>query len=142
MLRLPVRGYRVVHRAGSVTRIADNPSKFSRVYVDIIHHADWCETSLVARYPDLAAAARRFGLYERLDYLLHVPIPDMNGENGFYEETVRYLRRHVKDTLFGPHLTGKNRIYLLLFTLAPRSVRKIHWKLRGKKILAEGKITA
>ena len=142
VLRLPVRGYRVVHRAGSVTRIADNPSKFSRVYVDIIHHADWCETSLVARYPDLAAAARRFGLYERLDYLLHVPIPDMNGENGFYEETVRYLRRHVKDTLFGPHLTGKNRIYLLLFTLAPRSVRKIHWKLRGKKILAEGKITA
>ncbi len=142
VLRLPVRGYRVVHRAGSVTRIADNPSKFSRVYVDIIHHADWCETGLVARYPDLAAAARRFGLYERLDYLLHVPIPDMNGENGFYEETVRYLRRHVKDTLFGPHLTGKNRIYLLLFTLAPRSVRKIHWKLRGKKILAEGKITA
>lgn len=142
VLRLPMRGYRVVHRAGSVTRTADNPSKFSRVYVDIIHHADWCETSLVERYPDLAAAARRFGLYERLDYLLHVPIADMNRENAFYRETVRYLRRHVRDSLFVPHLTGKNRIYLLLFTLAPRSVRKVHWSLRGKKILAEGKITA
>lgn len=142
VLRLPLRGYRVVHRAGSVTRISDNPSKFSRVYVDIIRHADWCEQNLVLRFPDLGPAARRFGLYERLDYLLHVPIPDMTRENAFYRGTVAYLRGHFRDIFRCPALTAKNRVYLLLFATAPRLVRKVHWKIRGKKILAERGITA
>lgn len=141
VLRLPERGYVVIHRQGSVTR-TDNPSKFSRAYVDIVRHADWCEQHLVEHYPDLKTAARRFGLYERLDYLLHVPIPDMNRENEFYMDVVHYLRRHIRDTFQSPYLTAKNRLYLLLFTLAPRFTRQVHWKIRGRKILSEGRITA
>lgn len=134
--RLPEIGYRVVHRKGSLTRRA-NPSQFSRVYIAIIEHADYIEKELVPRYPQLATAAVRFGLYERLDYLLHVPIADMTSHNTFYREVVAYLRSHFAAMVGNPYLSCKNKVYLTLLTIAPRLTRKVHWALRGKAILAE-----
>ena len=134
---LPQVGYRVVHRAGSLTR-RSNPSQFSKVYISIVEHADYVEHELVPRYPGLREAALRFGLFERLDYLLHVPIADMTASNLFYRNVVRYLRGNFTGMLRCPYLTVKNKLYLLLLTIAPRLTRQIHWRLRGKKILAEG----
>ncbi len=135
MLLLPEVGYRVVHRKGSLTRRA-NPTQFSPAYIAIVQHADYVEQVLVPRHQELAAAAGRFGLYERLDYLLHVPIPDMSRENDFYQGVIRYLRQHFAGMWTSRGLTLKNKIYLTLFTLCPRFTREVHWKLRGKQILA------
>ncbi len=135
---LPEIGYRVVHRRGSLTRRA-NPSQFSRVYIAIVEHADYIEERLVPKYPELAGAARRFGLFERLDYLLHVPIQDMNRGNWFYQKTVKYLRKNFVSMLQNPDLTKKNKIYLTLLSIAPKLTRQIHWALRKKAILADAK---
>lgn len=133
VLRIPETGYQVVHRRGSATRRAD-ASHFSRAYVDIIHHADAVEREIVPRYPALRKEAVRFGLYERLDYLLHVPIEDMNSRNTFYTEVCSYLKNHFKEMLDSPWLTGKNKLYLTLLTAAPKTVRRVHRLLRGKKL--------
>lgn len=133
VLRLPEIGYCVMHRPGSATRRAA-ATQFSRAYVDIVRHADYVETSLVPHYPALAPAALRFGLYERLDYLLHVPIPDMNAANTFYCNVVSCLRRNFLRMWRVPHLTAKNRLYLTILSIAPRKARQLHWKLRGKAI--------
>ena len=38
---------------------------------------------------------------------------------------------HVGDTIKNPYLTGKNKVYRLLLTAAPRTVRGVHaWKMR------------
>ncbi|MDO4285123.1 MAG: glycosyltransferase family A protein [Eubacteriales bacterium] len=129
VLCLPDTGYHVVHRAGSVTRRLD-ASQFSRSYIDIVRHADYVEEEVCVRYPSLQRQARRFGLYERLDYLLHVPVSDMTGSNAFYRGVIGYLRRHVADTLRSPYLDRKSRLYLLLFTIAPRTLRRAHKALR------------
>ncbi|WP_242622598.1 glycosyltransferase family 2 protein [Lachnoclostridium sp. Marseille-P6806] len=129
VLLIPKTGYHVVHRAGSATRRA-NAGQFSRAYIDIVRQADYVEDEVVKKYPALRAAARRFGLYERMDYMLHVPIGDMHVGNAFYVETLRYLRSHFADTLFIPVLTVKNRLYLALFTLCPRLARNVHRRLR------------
>ena len=55
----------------------------------------------------------------------------MTKDNVFYAKVKRYLRRHVQDTVRNPYLTGKNKVYLLLLTAAPRTVRGVHaWKMR------------
>ena len=133
ILQIPMVGYNVVHRAGSATRRA-NANQFSKAYVDIIKHSDYVEKDLVPvmseKSATFAQSARRFGLYQRMDYMLHVPIADMNADNDFYDSVCRYLKGHYADTLRNPGLTLKNRLYLTLFTICPKFTRKVHAAIR------------
>ncbi len=122
---LPEQGYHVVCRRESTTRRKTKDS-FSRVFLDIVDNADRIQELVDNEYPGLYAYAVRFNLYQRLDYLLHVPISQMTAENTFYRNVIKYLRRHVPDTLRNPYLTRKNKGYLLLLTAAPKTVRSVH----------------
>ncbi len=123
VLILPKQCYHVVCRRESTTRKRTRDS-FSRVFVDIVNNADEVQLLVDREYPGLHDCAVRFNLYQRLDYLLHVPIPQMKG--AFCRGVVGYLRRHVPDIVTNPYLTGKNKIYLLLLSVAPETVRKVH----------------
>ncbi|MBQ9991308.1 MAG: glycosyltransferase family 2 protein [Lachnospiraceae bacterium] len=122
---LPKQEYHVFYRIGSNTRKKDK-NDFSRVFMDIVDNADVAMELVEKHYPSLRQVCIRFGLYQRLDYLLHIPIPQMNGKNEFYVRVKRWLQRHVGDILNNPYLTKKERIYLLLLTPAPRTVRWVH----------------
>lgn len=128
---LPKQCYHVVSRQESTTRRRTKNS-FSRVFMDIVDNADMMQFLVDEKYPQLHDYAVRFNLYQRLDYLLHVPIVQMTGENEFYNKVIKYLRGHVRDTMRNPYLTRKNKIYLLLLTIAPRTVRSVHaWKMKA-----------
>lgn len=122
---LPKQGYHVVARKTSTTR-ARTKDSFSRVFTDIVENADRMQTLADEKYPALHAYAIRFNLYQRLDYLLHVPISQMRADNAFYGSVKTYLRRHVADTIKNPYLTNKNKVYLLLLTMAPKLIRRLH----------------
>lgn len=129
---LPEQGYHVVCRADSTTR-SRSADSFSRVFTDIVENADAMERLVKKRYPDLTLYAVRFGLFQRLEYMLHVPIGRMNGKEHFYVQVKRYLRRHIVDTIRNPYLTKKNRCYLVLLTIAPKSVRSVHaWMMQRR----------
>ena len=70
--------------------------------------------------------AVRFALFQRLDYMLHIPISMMNKENEFYMQVWDYLKRHKKEIKQNPYLTKKNKQYLLLLATAPAQARKVH----------------
>lgn len=126
---LPKQCYHVVCRRQSTTR-AKTKESFSRVFLDIVDNADKIQVLVDRNYPGLHSYAIRFNLYQRLDYLLHVPIPQMTKDNNFYHNVKTYLRKHVLDSIINPYLTGKNKIYLLLLTIAPKTVRRVHaWKM-------------
>lgn len=130
---LPKQCYHVVCRQTSTTR-SRTKDNFSRVFLDIVDNADRMQVLVDERYPALHDYAIRFNLYQRLDYLLHVPVSRMTAENAFYCEVKKYLRLHLRDTVRNPYLTGKNKAYLLLLTAAPRTVRKIHaWKMAVRR---------
>ncbi len=130
---LPDQEYHVFYRMGSNTRRQDK-NDFSRVFTDIVENADRAMEVVEKHYPGLRRKAVRFGLYQRLDYLLHIPIAQMQRDNRFYCRIKRYLRRHLADTLTNPWLNGKNRVYLLLLTLAPKWVRRVHsYKMNCKQ---------
>ena len=122
---LPQQEYHVFYRIGSNTRKASG-EEFSRVYMDIVDNADLIEEITAAACPELKTEARRFALYQRLDYMLHIPISRMTRENTFYCSVKRYLRKHWMDSVFNPLLSRKEKIYLLLLTAAPKTVRKVH----------------
>ena len=122
---LPGYCYHVFYRIGSNTR-KQSKEEFSRVFVDIVNNADMVYDKVMQDFPQLESEAIRFNLYQRLDYLLHIPLSQMTGENRMYQQVVTYLRTHRKDICRNPWLTRKNRVYLMLFATAPKTVRRVH----------------
>lgn len=126
---LPGQLYHVFYRIGSNTRKKDK-NEFSRVFMDIVENADAAQKIVDKCYPDLKGVCIRFGLFQRLDYMLHIPVGQMNSKNEFYVQVKKYLREHLKDTITNPYLTKKNKIYLMLLTVAPKMVRVLHQKVK------------
>ena len=129
VVSLPGQAYHVFYRIGSNSRKADK-EQFSRVFGDCVVNADMVEELVAENYPDLKAVALRFGVFQRLEYLLHIPISQMTRDNTFYRQVVAWLRKRLLRALGNKHLTGKNKIYMLLFAISPRGIRIIHKKLR------------
>lgn len=129
VLSLPGYGYHVFYRIGSNSRKKDKED-FSRVYGDCVDNADLAGELVEKSYPDLRDTAFRFGIFQRLEYLLHIPISQMTKENRQYMEIVRYLRKNWVKALFNKQLTGKNKLYHILFAIAPKNLRIIHKKLK------------
>ena len=91
-----------------------------------------CKTPEVEKsYPDLKKEALRFNLFQRLEYLLHIPIRQMTKSDNYYLSVVKYVRRHYFLQMLNPYLTFKNKIYLCLLGAAPRTVRVVHARLKG-----------
>lgn len=135
IVSVPERVYTVFYRSGSNTRM-DSAEKFSRVYGDCVDNADMVTGLVQDRYPGLLGTAMRFGLYQRLEYLLHIPIKDMKKSNGQYADITRYLRENRGEICRNGELTKKQKSYLLLFSVMPATIRKVHrWLKNGFPLL-------
>ena len=128
---LPEQDYHVFYRYGSNTRTRDD-EEFPQVFTDIVRNADRVQKIVEEKYPALLPEAMRFGLFQRLDYMLHIPISQMNRENEFYCQVRDYLKAHRQDVLESPYLTGKNKEYLLLLGIMPKLARKFHRMMKKK----------
>lgn len=131
IVSLPYCGYHVFYRIGSNTRKKD-ANEFSRVYADCVDNADMVFELVKENFPSLEKVAIRFGLFQRMDYLLHIPILQMKKDNKQYKEVCRYIRKHFFHMLASKYLTFKNKIYLTLFAIAAKGVRKVHALIRNK----------
>lgn len=130
VVSLPGYKYHVFYRSGSNSRVKGK-DEFSRVFADNVENADLVEKIVKEDYPELRETAVRFGLFQRLDYLLHIPVSLMDKSNSEYESVVKYVRNHFPGFLFNKFLTGKNKVYLTLFTIMPKGIRQIHAKIKG-----------
>lgn len=121
--------YHVFYRMGSNSRRAGR-KEFSRVFADCVENADMVAEIVARDYPELADTAFRFGVFQRLEYMLHIPISQMTGDNAMYRGIVSYLRKNWLRSMTNKILTGKNKVYHTLFALAPRGIRKLHARFR------------
>lgn len=125
LLSLPGQAYHVFYRIGSNSRKADRED-FSRVYGDCVDNADMAAGIVARDYPGLDREALRFGVFQRLEYLLHIPISQMCRENMQYRAIVKWLRGNWARGMANPCLTLKNKVYHTLFAIAPRGIRRLH----------------
>lgn len=133
---VPERVYNVFYKSGSNTRTGSE-KKFSTVYGDNVDNADMVAGIVERHYPGLAKTAVRFGLYQRLDYLLHIPIEEMGKGNEQYSDIVRYLKKNRGEIWKSEELGRKQKVYLLLFSVMPVVVRKGHrWVKHCSSIFA------
>lgn len=125
IISLPCQSYHVFYRIGSNTRKKDE-NEFSCAFADSVDNAGMVQEIVDKEFPELKKIALRFNLYQRLEYLLHIPIPQMKKSNRKYREIVAYIRRHWFNTIGNPYLTAKNKIYLTAFAAAPKTIKKLH----------------
>ncbi len=132
IVSLPDQAYHVFYRIGSNSRKADRET-FSPVYADCVENADMVEGIVRRDYPELEETAFRFGIFQRLEYLLHIPISQMTKDNAVYRGIVAYLRRNWRRAMQSRILTRKNKAYHTLFVIAPRGLRRLHaaWRHRA-----------
>lgn len=128
ILSLPQQTYHVFYRMGSNTR---TKTGFSRVYEDIVENSDWIGELVEKQYPALKEHALRFAIYQRIEYMLHIPIDMMNADNRMYQSIIRFLRRNWWKGLRNGYLTKKNKCYLIVFAICPKMARKVH-KMLGR----------
>ncbi len=127
---LPEQSYHVFYRMGSNSRRVGRED-FSRVFADSVENADMVAEMVAGCYPELAETAFRFGVFQRLEYMLHIPISQMKRDNEEYRGIVRYLRKNWGKGMRNPVLTRKNKVYHTLFAVSPRGIRKVHAALKG-----------
>ncbi|MBQ7776475.1 MAG: glycosyltransferase family 2 protein [Lachnospiraceae bacterium] len=129
IVSLPKQTYHVFYRIGSNTRKVDKEA-FSRVFGDNVNNADMVNELVQEKYPKLTDIAFRFGICQRLEYLLHVPISKMTGENVQYAAICKYMKKNWLKAMKNKHLTAKNKVYTWLFAIAPKGIRVVHKRLR------------
>lgn len=132
IVSLPGQCYHVFYRIGSNSRKADK-EEFSRVYGDCVDNADRVTELVKEKFPELRETALRFNVFQRLEYLLHIPISQMTGDNEMYRKIVRYLRKNWAKSMGNPILTRKNKIYHTLFAISPKTLRKVHRAMKRAK---------
>ena len=132
LVSLPEQAYHVFYRVGSNSR-KEEKTGFSRVFGDSVENADMVMEIVKRQYPELEETAFRFGIFQRLEYLLHIPIQQMRTDNIMYRDIVGYMRKHWMSSMGNPILTGKNKVYHTLFAIAPKTLRRLHaaWRLRA-----------
>lgn len=129
LVSLPGQAYHVFYRIGSNSRKADKEN-FSRVFGDCVDNADMAAEIVEKDYPQLKETALRFGVFQRLEYLLHIPVSQMTGDNTQYRAIVKWLRQNWWKAMKNPILTKKNKCYHTLFAVAPKGIRVLHKKLK------------
>ena len=127
---VPGQSYHVFYRPDSNTR---KQTGFSRVYADNVDNADMVQKLVADTWPEdeeLAEIAFRFGIFQRLDYLLHIPTEQMTKDNVFYRNVVKYMRKTWRRAMKNPCLTVRIAIYNSFFPMVPRKIRVLHTKVK------------
>lgn len=131
LVSLPQQAYHVFYRMGSNSRRVDK-NDFSRVYGDCVDNADMVMELVKESFPELVDVALRFGVFQRLEYLLHIPIVQMTKEQKQYRAIVKWMRENWLGSMKNPYLTGKNKCYHTLFAIAPKGIRVLHARLKKR----------
>lgn len=130
IVSLPEQTYHVFYKIGSNTR-KENKEFFSTVYFDGVVNADMVLDLVKSKCSNLETVAIRFGVFQRLEYLLHIPTSQMHQKNQDYRTIVKWLRKNLLLGLLNPYLNKKNKCYLIILAIMPKGARVMHRKMKG-----------
>ena len=119
---LEKNGYNIVLRHGSNSR-----NKFGEVfYNSMIENSDRAFKMMEESYPELREEGIRFWYFQRLDYMLHIPVSYMKKTNTVCWNIIRDLKKGRKQIKNNAFLTQKEKRNLLILSYAPRMSKRFH----------------
>lgn len=122
--------YNILVRAGSNQRGGFKP----HLYEAMIDNSDLAFSVMEKNFPQFRTEAIRFRFFQRLDYLLHIPVEKMTLDNVYYNKIIREIRKEKKLWQNNPHLTGKEKRNLKILSVCPKFSKRIHkiiMKIKG-----------
>ncbi|MBR6093657.1 MAG: glycosyltransferase family 2 protein [Lachnospiraceae bacterium] len=121
-------GYHIVLSDNSNTR-----GNYRKEFFDaMISNSDVAYKTAKEKYPEAVTEARRFQFYQRLDYLLHIPVKEMK-HNEVCDGVIRFLRENKKEIQNNPFLSEKEKRNLRILMQIPRLSRRLHGLLMKMK---------
>ena len=117
-------GYFYFSRSDSIS------SGYGRAVIDMVENSLLAKKIVDKRYPMLKKETERFALYQHMAYLLLVPRCDAHRGNKVYKNALSYIRKNAYKCVFNKHLTIKNKVTIIMQTIATRFVAKLYQKKR------------
>lgn len=119
---LEKNGYNIELRSGSNSR-----NVFREVfYNSMIENSDTAFRIMEKEYPQYREETVRFWYFQRLDYLLHIPVKYMNASNQVCRNIIEDLRNGRKEIKENSFLTQKEKKNLLILSYLPKTSKRIH----------------
>lgn len=119
---LEKNGYNIVLRGGSNSR-----SKFGEVfYNSLIENSNRAFSLMEKEYPELREEGIRFWYFQRLDYMLHIPVSYMKKSNTVCWNIIQDLKKGRKQIKSNAFLTKKEKRNLLILSYAPGMSKRFH----------------
>lgn len=115
-------GYNIILRNMSNTRGCFRTT----MYNAMIANSDTAYALMEKEFPMYALEAKRFWLYQRLDYMLHIPVSLMKKDNEVCRDIIRDLKKNRKAIRKNPYLTKKEKRNLLILSRAPKLSKRVH----------------
>lgn len=115
-------GYNIVLRGVSNTRGCFR----TIMYNAMIENSDTAYALMQESFPQFETEAKRFWLYQRLDYLLHIPLSMMTKENEVCNGILKDLKANRKAIKENPYFTQKERRNLLILSRVPKLSKRVH----------------
>ena len=75
----------------------------------MIANSDTAYALMEKEFPMYESEAKRFWLYQRLDYMLHIPVSMMKRDNEVCRGIIKDLKKNRKEIRNNPHLTKKEK---------------------------------
>jgi len=124
--------YNIILRFGSNTR-----NVYKNLFYDcMIENSDMAARLVDEEFPLLKEEARKFQLYQRLDYTLHTPLSKMKN-NEVSDKVLKELKLWRKDIKNNKYLQKKDRRNLLILSYIPKLSKWVHARimfLKGKPV--------
>ncbi len=115
-------GYNIMLRNMSNTRGCFRTT----MYDAMIANSDTAYALMEKEFPMYESEAKRFWLYQRLDYMLHIPVSLMKKDNTVCCGIIRDLKKSRKEIRKNPHLTKKEKRNLLILSRVPKLSKRVH----------------
>ena len=122
--------YNILVRAGSNQRGGFKP----HLYEAMIDNSDLAFSIMESNFPQFRTEAIRFRFFQRLDYLLHIPVEKMTNDNIYYKKIISDIRKENQLWKINPYLTAKEKRNLKILSICPKFSKRIHkiiMKLKG-----------
>ena len=127
-----ITGYNIILRFGSNTR-----NVYKNLFYDcMIENSDMVAKLVDEKHPTLKEEARKFQLYQRLDYTLHTPLSKMKN-NPVSDKVLKELKLWRKDIKTNQYLAPKDRRNLMILSRVPHLSKWVHNRimfLKGKPV--------
>jgi len=114
--------YNILIRQGSNQRSGFKPN----LYEAMIDNSDLAYRMMEKDYPELRKETERFRYFQRLDYLLHIPVEQMTKHNMCYQKVIREVRKGKSIWQVNPFLTEKEKRNLLILSICPKLSKRVH----------------